>query len=145
MPEIVACPDCSRKLRVPDNLLGRKVKCPGCGVNFTASVAGPASEAVSSAPQPRRRDDYEAPSRQDNYEPDVSSKRSVKDGWKRVRSGLNFVLTSIWVSIGVLVLTWLIGWVLLASLTTSTGVWMSFMVFAALGDLAVIGLNITGL
>ncbi len=39
MPEIIACPDCGRKLRVPDDLLGHKVKCPSCGINFTASVA----------------------------------------------------------------------------------------------------------
>jgi hypothetical protein len=145
MPEIVACPDCGRKLRVPDDLLGRKVKCPGCGVNFVASVAGPASAAVSSAPARPKRDDYEPAPRQDDYEPDVSSKRSVKDGWKRVRSGLGFVLTSIWVFIGVFVLKILIGWVLVASLTASTGVWLSFMVFSAFGDMAVVGLDITGL
>lgn len=40
MPEIVSCPDCERKLRVPDNLIGKKVKCPGCGVMFTALVSG---------------------------------------------------------------------------------------------------------
>ncbi len=38
MPQLISCPDCGRKLRVPDNLLGKKVKCPGCGVKFAAQV-----------------------------------------------------------------------------------------------------------
>ena len=59
MPEIIACPDCGRQLRVPDTLLGRKVKCPGCGVNFTAGVAAseppPAPKSVAAAPRAARR------------------------------------------------------------------------------------------
>ncbi len=40
MPEIVACPECGRKLRVPDEFLGRKVKCPQCSAMFLAEAAG---------------------------------------------------------------------------------------------------------
>ncbi len=40
MATIVDCPSCNRKLRVPDDLLGKKVKCPTCGGTFDA-VAGP--------------------------------------------------------------------------------------------------------
>jgi hypothetical protein len=145
MPEIVACPDCSRKLRVPDNLLGRKVKCPGCGVNFTASVAGPASAAVSSAPPLPRRDDYEPPPRgDDDYEPDISGKRSVKAGWKRVRAGLNFVAISIWITIG----TWILerlGSLLLGVAAAGIGAHMAFAVFILLLDLGSVGMYITGL
>jgi len=39
MPEITSCPDCSKKLRVPDDLIGKKVRCPGCSKMFTAQVA----------------------------------------------------------------------------------------------------------
>src|SRR5438105_13643672 len=39
MPEIINCPQCECKLRVPDELLGRGVKCPTCGVTFTAPAA----------------------------------------------------------------------------------------------------------
>jgi len=39
MPEIVNCPACDRKLRVPDDLIGQLVKCPTCGTTFTAAVA----------------------------------------------------------------------------------------------------------
>ena len=40
MPEVVTCPKCERQLRVPDELIGQRVKCPTCGTNFTAAVGG---------------------------------------------------------------------------------------------------------
>lgn len=42
MPTIVACPSCSRQLRVPDELLGKQVKCPSCQTIFTAEAPEPA-------------------------------------------------------------------------------------------------------
>jgi predicted Zn finger-like uncharacterized protein len=38
MPEPVQCPNCQQKLRVPDNLLGKKVKCPKCATVFEAKA-----------------------------------------------------------------------------------------------------------
>ena len=46
MPETLTCPQCNCQLRVPDQLLGKKIKCPSCGVNFTASAAGGARAAT---------------------------------------------------------------------------------------------------
>jgi hypothetical protein len=46
MPEITSCPQCERKLRVPENLIGKQVKCPGCGNAFVARVLS------ASAPPP---------------------------------------------------------------------------------------------
>jgi len=40
MANTIHCPSCSRELRVPDELIGKKVKCPACSTTFTASVAG---------------------------------------------------------------------------------------------------------
>jgi predicted Zn finger-like uncharacterized protein len=34
---ILNCPQCQRSLRVTDDLLGRLVKCPACGMTFTVS------------------------------------------------------------------------------------------------------------
>ena len=51
MPEIVSCPNCRRRSRLPDALIGKKVKCPECKEVFTAAVAGPPpakTEAVKS-------------------------------------------------------------------------------------------------
>jgi|GEM_PF-4054586 len=39
MPELIQCPSCDRKLRVPDNLIGKKVKCPSCTKIFVAAAA----------------------------------------------------------------------------------------------------------
>ena len=55
MPILVECPSCHRQLRVQDELVGRRVKCPSCGTAFpAASVGGPqgASRAPTPAPQP---------------------------------------------------------------------------------------------
>src|SRR5438105_10355577 len=47
MPEVIQCPKCNRKLRVPDNLLGKKVKCPSCSTAFTAAAG---EEELPTAP-----------------------------------------------------------------------------------------------
>jgi hypothetical protein len=31
---IIPCPTCERKLRLPDGICGRSVKCPNCGEGF---------------------------------------------------------------------------------------------------------------
>ena len=36
MPDLISCPQCDKRLRVPDRLLGQTVKCPSCGTSFTA-------------------------------------------------------------------------------------------------------------
>lgn len=41
MADIIQCPQCERQLRVPDELLGAAVKCPTCGVTFTAQHTTP--------------------------------------------------------------------------------------------------------
>ncbi|MFL5341477.1 MAG: hypothetical protein ACJ8F7_15130 [Gemmataceae bacterium] len=54
----VNCPDCDSPLKVPDNLVGRKVRCPKCKVEFVATAAGPASEGIV-APRPPERESAE--------------------------------------------------------------------------------------
>lgn len=51
MPAIVDCPACNRKLRIPDALLGKPVKCPTCGNMFSES-APPPPEMPALEPQP---------------------------------------------------------------------------------------------
>ncbi len=36
MPEVTTCPQCRRRIRMPESALGRRVKCPGCGAPFVA-------------------------------------------------------------------------------------------------------------
>jgi predicted Zn finger-like uncharacterized protein len=130
MPLIITCPDCDKKLRVPDNLLNKKVKCPKCATMFTAAPSGE-TDLVQSTPAPKARPRDErigrepAPSgrrkpppppepdedypRRDDYEDDYEDgrKRGVREGWKKVRMGLGLVATSGWLNlaaIGVFIL-----------------------------------------
>lgn len=52
MPSIIHCPSCSRQLRVPEELAGHLVKCPGCGQTFTASFAPAGSEEAAKPAAP---------------------------------------------------------------------------------------------
>jgi len=55
MPTIVDCPSCNRKLRVPDDLLGKKVKCPTCSGTFdaiTTPAPVPTPAPSASGPSP---------------------------------------------------------------------------------------------
>src|ERR1043166_9877747 len=49
MPFAIQCPSCGRKLSVPDSVVGKRVKCPYCGVTFEA--ARPAEELIQAEPE----------------------------------------------------------------------------------------------
>jgi predicted Zn finger-like uncharacterized protein len=51
MPIIVACPSCGGKLRVADDLLGQRVRCPACKDTFDAAHP-PAPDATPPPPPP---------------------------------------------------------------------------------------------
>jgi predicted Zn finger-like uncharacterized protein len=53
MPEQIKCPSCGTKLRLPDSLLGKVVKCPKCKTSFTAALSEPdESQGISREPTP---------------------------------------------------------------------------------------------
>ncbi len=58
MPIQINCPSCGRALRLPDELMGKSVRCPGCSTTFLAGGDEPAPR-----PQPRVEDEREAPRR----------------------------------------------------------------------------------
>src|SRR5262245_17440680 len=70
MPIRTTCPDCNRTLRVPDDLIGQRVKCPSCMTQFTvAAVQSGAPDdgyraepdkAPIAAPTSKRYSDYAA-------------------------------------------------------------------------------------
>jgi len=50
MPEVILnCPQCQRQLRVTEELIGRPVKCPACGLTFTVP-AGSTEPQIAPAP-----------------------------------------------------------------------------------------------
>jgi predicted Zn finger-like uncharacterized protein len=56
MPEQIKCPSCGTKLRLPETLLGKIVKCPKCQTSFTAAVDEPVDpEGIVSEPVPPAR------------------------------------------------------------------------------------------
>ncbi len=48
--QIINCPSCTRKLRVPEDLLGKQVRCPTCGHTFTATLTHESVTAPPAAP-----------------------------------------------------------------------------------------------
>ncbi len=92
--EVVSCPQCEKKLRVPENLIGQLVKCPTCGTNFTAEVGVPEKKAEPEEKKPtpsiRKKDaDEDVPERvsrrgrkdddDDDDRPSRRSRRSNRD------------------------------------------------------------------
>ncbi|HEY7326578.1 MAG TPA: DUF4190 domain-containing protein [Gemmataceae bacterium] len=50
MPISVICPECSGKLRVADNLVGKKIKCPKCSATFPVGPEEDSAGITKKAP-----------------------------------------------------------------------------------------------
>ena len=55
MSDIIQCPQCDRKLRVPESLRGKAVKCPTCGATFAAEMDIVEAEEMPPADMPTAR------------------------------------------------------------------------------------------
>jgi hypothetical protein len=105
MAETIGCPECTRKLLVPDELVGSEVKCPTCGATFTADVSAPPPpplplrvveeepaprQAEESRPRPgeRRRPRWDDEDRDDDYRP----RRRFRRDWEPHRGALVLIL-----------------------------------------------------
>ena len=69
MPNVITCPECGDRMRVPDAARGKKVRCTGCQVVLAISDRGAAAVAAASQasaaarrPMPSPDDDEERPS-----------------------------------------------------------------------------------
>src|SRR5262249_17542702 len=68
MPEVILnCPQCQRQLRVTDELIGRPVKCPACGLMFTIPV-GSTEPQFEPAPVVQEASPGQAPGLPGRYE-----------------------------------------------------------------------------
>jgi len=68
MPEVISCPDCDRKLRVPETMLGKKVKCPGCQTIFVAKAGGDDEEEDKPAPKAASKSPSKSPAKSNAIE-----------------------------------------------------------------------------
>src|SRR5262249_23820204 len=75
MSSIIDCPACSRKLRVPDELIGTQVKCPTCSETFNASAVPPTT--VDAPSKPRGSLELNEPARYTT--PPISAKTDQND------------------------------------------------------------------
>src|SRR4051812_43455720 len=91
-----SCPSCGTKVRVPETLLGKSVKCPKCKAIFTAENPDPGFEEVAEdEPRPRRRparDDY------DDDEFDDRPRRPARRGRSYARSAVSAPATGLLVA-----------------------------------------------
>jgi hypothetical protein len=149
MPEFVSCPDCQRKLRVPDEMLGKKVKCPDCKGTFLATAGGAAA--------PPGPDDYELLSRRaDRRDEDDGDdegprerrlrKSEARAGWRGVRTALQLNLYGMYTlltALGVAFLGFLLMVLLLliAGKVGAGGGFFSvmFILYVLLGAVVVLG------
>jgi predicted Zn finger-like uncharacterized protein len=115
MPSVIACPSCQKQLKVPDELIGRPVKCPGCKETFTAqspSTPPPAQEEVvekprkKAAPLPEEEEEPRRPARrrdEDDEEDDRPSRRRGSGTRMQPHRGVLMLILGLVAALGFLI------------------------------------------
>lgn len=95
MSSTISCPSCQRTLRVPESLLGKNVKCPGCSHRFTAADQSESEEeaprrstsvsekpsrrpAAPPSPPPEDEEEERRPSRRAKHDDDEDDDRRIQ-------------------------------------------------------------------
>lgn len=100
MAEIITCPECQRKLQVPESFFGQQVQCPECAHQF---VANPHSESVQATPPvaasraPARSDSEDSPRRRresydDDFDDEFDDRRPLRRAGMPHRGGVILAL-----------------------------------------------------
>jgi hypothetical protein len=84
----LVCPDCSRALFAPEDILGETVKCENCSATFTAR-AGQKSRAAALPAEPRSEQPAPVPRSRRREEPDDDDDRPAKRTPRRAVKGKN--------------------------------------------------------
>ena len=87
MPLTIACPNCGKSLKLPEAVVGKRVRCPGCQEVFTATAPEeeepirPAaeSEGVQERPSRSRRVEREEPEEEEEDRPRRRPRRRRDD------------------------------------------------------------------
>lgn len=73
MSELIRCPHCNRQLRIPEELVGKTVKCPECGSKFVGLIGGARQREESpwaETEDPNKPGKFAAPEDIEDYEPE---------------------------------------------------------------------------
>jgi len=65
----VVCPECDKKSSVPEEILGRKVKCKGCGESFVARASASAKKAQKVEKKPEKKPEKEPEKKPEKKKP----------------------------------------------------------------------------
>ncbi len=79
MPTVISCPSCSKQLKVPDELIGRSVKCPGCKETFTAKAASKSAPVEEEIVEKPRKKAAPPPEEEEDDAPRKPAKRRDDD------------------------------------------------------------------
>ena len=119
MAAVIPCPHGEKELHLPDDFLGRNVRCPGCRETFHTPPATPSSESAPYATQPRYREVNEPlppmrPHRDCALRDDDDNDYDVRHRPRRRKSSVGMVIGILvavvsLVVVGVLV-AFVIGW-----------------------------------
>jgi hypothetical protein len=110
MPFVIACPRCERKLQVPETTVGAAVRCPACRATFTAPPVP--EEVTSTAPASSEERPLanaitlDVPEGTSQSLP-AGTEWTGRDAWRRVHSGLGYIVVGLLVGLAVLLLDWL--------------------------------------
>jgi predicted Zn finger-like uncharacterized protein len=71
---VIACPECDKQLKVPDEVLGKKIRCKECGTTFTAKPVRTAGKAAPNKPAAAPKPAKPAKPVEDDDEDEADSK-----------------------------------------------------------------------
>jgi uncharacterized membrane protein HdeD (DUF308 family) len=97
MANVVVCPTCARKLRLPDHLLGKEVRCPGCNRIFAAERSSGRESARDD-----EEDSEELDGDQEETDRPSRRRRSVRNNQQPHRGGLLLTLGIVSLATGIL-------------------------------------------
>jgi dienelactone hydrolase len=104
MPIRTDCSSCGKKLKVRDELIGKKIKCPGCGMVFLAQAAAEATaltaeEARSDLKKPAQ--DARKPVAKSAPPPDADEDSEDRPARRRKKKKPAPAVSGMWIGIGV--------------------------------------------
>ena len=109
MPLVVECPSCGRKLKVPDELAGKQVRCADCAGTFVAEKPRPAAPPTPAPQQlvPARTRDED----NDDDRGDRPSRRKRRSDFEAHRGGMILAMGIISIVVGGIgLVTGIIAW-----------------------------------